>query len=163
MLQSIEQFIQSSIEAEDRQTVSRVLRRVQAAIAEIGYDAFVEDIASAEFQGGSDSPIGTDAINVIPGHGKAACCPILLAVSKGDKKALGFPNSMKQVREHLIRCINKTRTVIVLCDYWQPAMLDDHIGDLRAHHEKGVRFLFLMVGTPARAVAPVAVDLGLIG
>ena len=140
MLQSIEQFIQSNIEAEDRQTVNRVLLRVQATIAEIGYDAFVEDIVSADFQGGDESLVGSDAINVIPGHGKAACCPTLLAVSKGYTKTIGFPNIMKQVREHLIHCINKTRTVVVLRDYWQPVMLDDHIGDLRAHHERGVRF-----------------------
>jgi hypothetical protein len=40
-------------------------------------------------------------------------------------------------------------------------MLDEHIGDLRAQHDRGVWFLFLMVGTPGRGLAPVAVDLGL--
>ena len=98
---------------------------------------------------------------MIPGNSKAVCCSVLLAVSKGNTKALGFPNIMKQVREHLIRCSNKTRTVIVLCDHWRPVILDDHIGDLRAHHERGIRFLFLMVGVPGRVVAPVAIDLGL--
>lgn len=159
---SIEAFVQQlNIEAGERQTVSRVLRRVESAISEVGYESFLEDLSSAEFLGGNDSPVGSDAINLIPGHGKAACCTTLLAVSQGDKKAIGFPSIMKQVREHLIRCTNKTRVVIVLCDYWHPDMLEDHIGDLRAHHDRGVRFLFLMVGTPGRVVAPVAVDLGM--
>lgn len=161
---SIELFVQQlNIEAGERQTVSRVLRRVESAISEVGYDSFLEDLSSSEFLGGNDSPVGSDAINLIPGHGKVACCTTLLAVSQGDKKAIGFPSIMKQVRKHLIDCINMTRVVIVLCDHWQPDMLEDHIGDLRAHHDRGVRFLFLMVGTPGRVVAPVAVDLSLIG
>jgi hypothetical protein len=96
---SIELFVQQlKIDAGEKQTVSRVLRRVEAAISEIGYDNFLEDLASAEFQGGDDSPIGTDAINLIPGHGETVCCTTLLAVSKGDKKAIGFPSIMKKVR-----------------------------------------------------------------
>jgi hypothetical protein len=81
-------------------------------------------------------------------------------VSKGDKKALGFPAIMRQVREHLIRC-SVTQSVIVLCDHWHPTILDEHLGDLRAHHDRGVRFLFLLVGIPGRVIAPVGVDLGL--
>lgn len=157
---SIEVFVQQlNVEAGERQTISRVLCRVESAISEVGYENFLEDLSSAEFLGGNDSPVGSDAINLIPAHGKAACCTTLLAVSQGDKKAIGFPSIMKQVRKHLIDCINKTRVVIVLCDHWHPDMLEDHIGDLRAHHNRGIRFLFLMVGTPGRVVAPVAVDL----
>jgi hypothetical protein len=85
----------------------------------------------------------------------------LLAVSKGDKRAVGFPAIMRQVREHLIRCSEQTRVVIFLCDHWSPSTLDEHLGDLRAHHGRGVRFLFLLLGIPSRVLAPVAVDLGL--
>jgi hypothetical protein len=157
---SIEVFVQQlNIEEGERMTVNRMLRRVESAISEVGYENFLEDLSSAEFLGGIDSPLGSDAIDLIPVHGKAACCTTLLAVSQGDKKAIGFPSIMKQVRKHLIECANKTRVVIVLCDRWHPNMLEDHIGDLRAHHNRGVRFLFLMVGTPGRVVAPVAVVL----
>lgn len=164
MLPSIEQFVQQLInESGELQTVLGVIRRISTAIAEVGYENFLEDVASGDFLGGKDSPIGTAAINLIPGHEKSACFGTLLAVSCGDKKAIGFPSIMKQVREHLIRCMAKTRVVIVLCDHWRSGMLEDHIGDLRAHHDRGVRFLFLMVGTPSRAIAPVAVDLGFKG
>lgn len=162
VLPSIDEFVQHlEVDANERQTVSRVLRRLDAAIVEMGYENFVEDVTSSEFLGGPDSPVGTDAINVIPGDGPTTCCTTLLAVSQGEKKAIGFPSIMKQVRAHLIRCINKTRVVIVLCDHWKPDMLDEHVEDLRAHHERGVGFLFLMVGTPGRVIAPVAVDLGM--
>jgi hypothetical protein len=67
---------------------------------------------------------------------------------------------MTQVKTHRIDCTDKTQVVIVLCDHWSPTTLDDHLDELRAHHRRGVRFLFLMAGTPGRVVAPVAVDLG---
>jgi hypothetical protein len=159
---TIEQFIsQLNVEPHDRQTVGRVLARVQAAVADFGYDNFVEDVSASDFLGGDDSAVGSGAINLIPSECKGPCCTTLLAVSKGTKRALGFPSIVKQVREHLIRCQGTTRVVIVLCDHWFPGMLDDHLGDLRAHHDRGVRFLFLMVGIPGRVVSPVAVDLGL--
>jgi hypothetical protein len=161
VIPSIEQFVtQLTVEPQEKQLLGRVLRRVQAAIADVGYNNFVEDVASSEFLGGPDSSVGGDGINLIPSHARGDCHAILLAVSRGDSRALGLPNIMKQVREHLIRCMNKTRAVVILCDYWRPDMLDDHLGDLRAHHDRGVRFLFLMVGTPERALSPVAVELG---
>lgn len=157
---SIELFVNNlEIEVGEKETVRRVLQRVESAINQLGYENFLEDLSSPEFFGGNNSPVGSDAINLIPGHGSGICCTTLLAVSKGDNKAIGFPSIMRKVREHLIKCINKTRVVIILCDHWRPAMLEDHILDLRAHHDRGTRFLFLMVGTPGRVVAPVAVDL----
>jgi hypothetical protein len=159
---SIDQFVaQANLEPRDREIVDRVLRRVQAAVADFGYDNFAEDVLGDDFLGGDDSPVGSGAINLVPGERKGACCTTLLAVSKGVKGGVGFPSIMKQVREHLIRCMNKTRVVIILCDHWSPGILNDHLGDLRAHHDRGVRFLFLMAGTPDRIVAPVGVDLGL--
>ena len=101
---SIELFVQQlNIETGEKQTVSRVLRRVEAAISEIGYDSFLEDLSSAEFLGGNDTPVGSDAINLIPGHGKTVCCTTLLAVSQGDNKAIGFPTHHEAGSEHLIR------------------------------------------------------------
>jgi hypothetical protein len=158
---TIKQFVeQLKIGPQDRNTVEHVLRRVQAAVADFGYDHFVEDVTARDFQGGDGSPVGSAVINLIPSERKGSCCTTLLAVSKGDKKALGFPSIMKELRQQLIRCTEKTRVVIVLCDHWFPGMLDEHLGDLRAHHGRGVRFLFLMAGTPGRTLAPVGVDLG---
>jgi hypothetical protein len=141
-------------------TAAHVLDRVLTAINEIGYDDFVGDVTSRDFMGGPDSPLGSSEINLIPSQSNGPCRPLLVAISKGDKKNVGFPAVMRQLREHLIRC-PVTQAVIVLCDHWHPAMLHEHLGDLRAHHDRGVRFLFLMVGMPPRVVAPVAVDLGL--
>jgi hypothetical protein len=160
VIPSIEQYLGQLKDTDLRGTASRVLERIAGAIAEIGYDEFVEDVTSSDFKGGSDSLVGASAINLIPSKTNGHCQPLLLAVSKGDKKAIGFPSVMRKVREHLIRCPT-TLSVIVLCDHWAPDMLDEHWGDLRAHHDRGVRFLFLMVGTLGRVIAPVAVDLSL--
>jgi hypothetical protein len=160
---TIEDFIRGlNVEENDRQTAARVLHRLTEAIGEFGYEGFIADVSSGEFLGGQDSPVGSNGINLIPSKDKGECCTVLLAVSKGaDKRtALGFPKIMSQVKTHLIDCTDKTRVVIVLCDNWSPTTLDDHLDELRAHHRRGVRFLFLMAGTPGRAVAPVAVDLG---
>jgi hypothetical protein len=160
VLPSIDQYADQFQDADVRGTARHVLGRITEAIAEIGYDAFVEDLTSGDFRGGADSLVGASAINLIPSAVRGPCQMLLLAVSKGDKKALGFPAIIRQVREHLIRC-PVTQSVIVLCDHWHPAILDEHLGDLRAHHDRGVRFLFLLAGIPGRVVAPVGVDFGL--
>jgi hypothetical protein len=129
-------------------------------MAEIGFDEFVDDVSSGDLGGGRESLVGASAINLIPSDVRGSCHALLLAVSKGDKRAIGFPSIMRQVREHLIRC-PATLSVIVLCDHWGPGSLDEHLGDLRAHHDRGVRFLFLMAGWPRRAASAVAVNLGL--
>jgi hypothetical protein len=142
-----------------RGTAELVLERITQAISEIGFEEFVEDLSSSDFRGGPESLVGASSINLIPSEHLGPCRGLLLAVSKGDKKSIGFPSIMRNVREHLIRC-PETKAVIVLCDWWWPTMLDEHLGDLRAHHAKNnVRFLFLMAGTPGRIVSPVAVDL----
>lgn len=157
---NVEPFLSQIADANTRGTAGRVLERVATAIGEIGYEEFVDDVSSSDFNGGPDSLVGAAQINLIPSRARGACCPLLLAVSRGDKKAIGFPAIMRQVRGHLIDC-PETRAVIVLCDHWFPGMLDEHLVDLRAHHKKGVRFQFLMVGLPSRVIAPVAMDLGL--
>jgi hypothetical protein len=161
---NIDHFLrQLNVQDSDRQTAARVLHRLTEAIAEFGYAEFVEDVTSGEFLGGKDSPVGSNAINLIPSKNKGTCCAILLAVSRGSdrRSPLGFPKIMTQVKAHLIECTGKTQVVLFLCDNWSPTTLDDHLDELRAHHRRGVRFLFLMVGTPGRIMAPVAVDLGL--
>lgn len=162
VIPTIEQFSnQVSVEPRDRDLLRRVLERIQTAVADFSYANFVEDITSADFFPGDASAVGSNAINLIPGNRDDDCRTILLAVSRGDKRAIGFPAVMRQVREHLIRCSDKTRAVIILCDHWSPPMLDEHLADLRAHYSRGVRFLFLMAGTPGRILAPVGVDLNL--
>jgi hypothetical protein len=143
-----------------RVTAMNVLERITQAIREIGYDDFVEDLISGDFRGGPDSLVGANSINLIPSAVPGGCQSLLLAVSKGNKGALGFASIMRQVRERLILCPG-TKSVIILGDNWLFPCLKESLGDLRAHHRKGVRFLFLLVGFPRRFVEPVEVDLGL--
>jgi hypothetical protein len=159
---SIEDFARR-IELPDRErhTVQHVLHRVTEAIREFGYEGFCEDVTAGDFHASDDSPVGSREIDVIPSKIGGECRPTLLAVSRGNKKgaALSFEKVMQQVKTHLIDCTDRTRMVIFLCDLWSPDILADHREELRAHHRRGVRFLFLLVGSPERVVAPVAVDL----
>jgi hypothetical protein len=160
MMDWIDQVVgQLQADPNTAQLVRGVLERSATAISDFSYDDFVEDVSSGAFQGGEESPTGSGAINLIPSKDRGACSPVLVAVSKGDKRALGFMNTMRLVREHLIECWTATRVVIVLCDHWSRAMLDEHSRDLRAHHRRGVRFVFLLAGEPGNVLAPVSVDL----
>lgn len=160
---SIGKFTEGLLISEDeKQKINQMIMRINSTISEIGFDAFVEDILSDDFLGGNQSATGSNEIGIIPGDvASAACCTVLLAVSKGDKSYIGFPKVMEKVRAYLIHCFQKTKVVIVLCDHWKSDMLKSQIGDLREHHKRGVRFLFLMAGSPSRIIAPVAVDLDL--
>ena len=160
---SIEKFIEGLLISEDeKQKINQMIMRINSAISEIGFDAFVADILSDDFLGGNQSAAGCNEIGIIPGDvASDACCTVLLAVSKGDKTYKGFPAVMDKVRAYLIRCSKETKVVIVLCDHWKSDMLESQISDLREHYKRGVRFLFLMVGSPSRIIAPVAVDLNL--
>lgn len=144
------------------ETLNKMLSRIGTAINEIGYEQFIGDLVDKDFQCGDDTLVGTAEIDLIPGHDTDQYHSVLLAVSKDDKRAIGFPKIMKRVREHLIRAKNAVKAVVVISDYWWSGMLDDHLGDLQAHHANGVQFLFLMVGTPGRVVSPIAVDLNAI-
>ncbi len=160
VIPSFEQYLSQLEDPDVRGASQHVLQRITQAIGEIGFNEFVDDVSSSDFHGGAQSLVGVSSINLIPSHAQGRCHLLLLAVSRGDKKAIGFSSIMRQVREHLINCA-ETKAVIVLCDHWHPGMLDEHIRDLRAHHKRCVRFLFLMAGLPGQIMAPVAVDLGL--
>lgn len=140
-----------------------VVRRIVPAIGELGYDTFLEDVADPDMTPGADSPIGSSDINLIPSKHKTGCHFTLLALSKGagKRERLGFPRIMQQVKTHLIDCSGITKFVIFVCDTWDAAaFLNEHFDELAAHYRRGVRFVFLMVGTPRTSIAPIAVNLG---
>lgn len=145
----------------DVQLVDHVLGRIADAVREMGYDDFASDVSSRDFVGGDDSPVGSGRINLIPSKHKGACHPILVAVAKGASrsKSTGFIKIMQQVKTHLINCAGTTRVAIVLCDSWDTKnFMDEHFSELKAHHGKGVRFLFVLAGAPGRDLAAVPVD-----
>lgn len=159
VIPSIDQYLSQLEDSDTRGTVRHMVERIVGVIREGSFDDFVDDVTSGELQRGADSLVGVTAINLIPSETRGPCHAVLLAISKGDKKAIGFTNVMREVRSHLINC-PQTKAVVILCDFWTPGILDEHIRDLRAHHKRGVRFMFLMAGVPRRTVSPVAVDLG---
>lgn len=154
----------SELNPDTRGAARPILERIAAGIGEVGYDNFVDDAIDPDMVGGHDSPFGTDQINLIPSRHKTGCHYALLALSKGAGKRdrLGFPRIMQQVKVHLINCADATKLVIFICDTWDAAgFSSSHAEELAAHyHRFGVRYLFLMVGTPRTSIAPIAVDLG---
>jgi hypothetical protein len=155
----------SSLSVEDNiDQTRRVLHRVVAVVADFGYDNFIEDVTSDEFLGGEDSPVGSNAVMIVPGKERGAGGTTLLAVSKGSdaQAAFGFPNVMPQVNTRLRESTGKTWLVIFLVDHLSPAMLAPHLVEWRAHHRGGLPFLFLKVGTSGRDLAPVGLPAPLV-
>ncbi len=64
-------------------TVAKLLDRLRTAIAELGYEAVLEDLSSRELIGGEDSLLGSEEVMVVPGLLEDSARPILLAVTRG--------------------------------------------------------------------------------
>ena len=110
--------------------VEKLLDRLKAAIAELGYDAVIEDLSSPELIGGEDSLLGSDEVLVIPGHMGGASRPILLAVTKGwgGKEPQSFAKVMRQVKVRLIEASGAIQMVVVFCDCWDSASFEEEPG-----------------------------------
>ncbi len=144
------------------ETVDRLLDRLKAAIAELGYEAVLEDLLSPELIGGQDdSLLPTPDVTVLPGQLADTTRPILLAVTKGwnGKDPLSFAKVMRQVKARLTESRGDAKVVIVFCDTWDSASFqEEHREELGAHARNGVRFVFMLVGVPDRVLVPVPVE-----
>jgi hypothetical protein len=160
--------ILGSLRAGDYEThIKQILESLFAAISQIGFSGLLEDISDGLLangllparRGGSDSA----ACNIIPtpSQGAACCAKVLIALSRGDKGATGFSSILGKARTHLVRCRGTTKFVIFLCTTWDAAKFcGDYFEELQEIHSKdGVKFVFLLVGTPETSLARVPVAL----
>jgi len=139
----------------------RLLDRLKATIAELGYEAVMEDLSSSELIGGEDSLLASDDVMVIPGQLADASRPILLAVTKrwSGKEPQSFAKVVRQVKARLIESNGTIKVVIVFCDCWDSASFhEEHREELSAHDKNGVRFMFVLVGVPDQILVPVPVE-----
>jgi hypothetical protein len=142
--------------------VERLLDRLKAAIAELGYEAVLDDLLDPELIGGqADSLLPAQDVTVVPGLPNDTTRPVLLAVTKGwhGKDALSFTRVTRQVKARLTEARGAVKLVIVFCDCWDSASFqEEHGEELAAHARNGVQFQFLMVGVPDRVLVPVPVE-----
>lgn len=157
----IEELLSKDLAITNIPYAKQMLERLITAIGEIGYDRFLDDVTDDDFLGGDDSPVGTGEINIIPAASRVPCSSILLALSRGDNRRgpFGFSNIMRRTKTHLIECEPKTKLVVFICDTWNgQSFTEDHLDELSAWYRKGVRFLFLLVGSPRTELSRIAVD-----
>jgi hypothetical protein len=141
--------------------VARTLDRIKTTIAEMGYEAVMEDLSSSEMMGGEDSLLASDDVMVVPGHLAGTPRPILLAVTKGwnGKEPRSFTRVIRQVKARLTESNGSIKAVIVFCDCWDSASFEDEQREeLRAHAQNGVHFLFVLVGVPDKTLVPIPVE-----
>lgn len=125
-------------------------------ISEIGYGSFLEGLLDGLFNPQSNREVDDQTLepscNVIPSKSssKAACHPLLLAFSKGDKGRLGFDAIQNKVRSHLAKCRGVTKMVVCFTDCWDSAKFQDnhYEGLLTLKKVDGVNFVFVLVGVP---------------
>ena len=125
-------------------------------ISEIGYGSFLDGLLDGLFNPETNSQVEGQAVepscNVIPSKSskKAACHPLLLAFSKGDKGRIGFDAIQNKARSHLAKCRGVTKLVICFTDCWDsPKFQDNHYEGLLALKKvDGVNFMFVLVGVP---------------
>ena len=149
------------LEASISSSVARLLERLRTAIAELGYEAVLEDLSSRELIGGEDSLMGSEEVMVVPGHLEDSARPILLAATRGwgGNAPQSFARVMRQVKTRLIEANGSIRVVVVFSDCWDSASFEEeHREELRAFDKNGVRFVFLLVGVPDRVLIPVPVE-----
>jgi hypothetical protein len=142
------------------ETVGKLLDRLGAAIADLGYEAVVEDLSCPDLLGGEDSLVPSAEIMVVPGHLADTGRPILLAATKGwnGRAPRSFASIMRQVKARLIEGRGAIQVVVVFCDSWDSTSFEEHHREeLGAHARNGVRFVFVLVGVPDRVVVPVPV------
>ncbi len=124
--------------------IDRLLDRLKAAIAELGYDAVLEDLLSPDLIGGQDdSLLPTPDVMVVPGHLADASRPILLAVTKGwkGKDPLAFAKVMRQVKARLTEARGDVKVVVVFCDTWDSASFqEEHREELEPTPETAFAF-----------------------
>jgi hypothetical protein len=141
-------------------SVARLLDRLKTAIAELGYEAVIEDLSSPDHFGGKDSILASEEVMVVPGHLAESGRPILLAATKGwsGKEAHSFATVIRHVKARLIESRATIQVVIVFCDSWDSASFqEEHRDELSAHDANGVRFLFMLVGVPDNVLVPLPV------
>ena len=126
---------------------------------QIDFDDIIEDLKDGFPPFG---PGEEDRINIVPGDGKVACKPVLLAFAKGSgsRGKFAFDNVMKAVKQHLIDCHDVLKLVVIVTDTWDSRkFMEEHFGEFSSWRRRGIRFLFLGIGAPRDQIAPIAVDL----
>jgi hypothetical protein len=144
-------------------SVARLLDRLKISIAELGYEAVIEDLSSPELIGGEDSLLASEDVMVVPGHLADTSRPILLTATKGwnAKEPQSFAKVIRQVKARLIESRGTIQVVIVFCNCWNSASFEEeHREELRAHSQSGVRFVFVLVGVPDKTLVTIPVELG---
>ena len=143
-------------------SVGRLLDRLKTAIAELGYEAVMEDLSSPALIGGEDSLLASEDVMVVPGQLADTSRPILLAVTKrwSGKEPQSFAKVMRQVKARLIESRGTIQVVIVFCDCWDSASFEEeHREELRAHDQNGIRFVFVLIGVPESTLVSIPVEL----
>jgi len=134
------------LEKEDKNNAESIIRRLSEEVAKRGYEDVIQEVVSKSGQTRSSSIVGNTApINLIPGKPGAPCCTIVVAMASGSRKGkrMGFPQTMRNLRSHLICCAQITKLAIVVTDVWDPKLLEESRQDLLAHKDNGLQLVVL--------------------
>lgn len=138
--------------------IERTLEWIHQTLATMGFEKLFAAVTDGDFHPTSNSPSGD--VNVIlrrKRRGTTKPRTVLLALSRGKSGPMRMGAVIPKVCQHLDECRRVTRVVVVICDHWDPRVIEDNLRDLQRHFDDGVRFLFLLAGTPDTNCAQVPV------
>jgi hypothetical protein len=144
-------------ESQPSDSLLKLLNRLKTAIAELGYEAVIEDLSYPDLFGGEDSLLASQDVMVIPGYLEDTARPILLAATKGwaGNSPRSFTKILRQIKARLIESQGATQSVVVFCDSWDSTSFEEeHAEELRAFARNGIRFNFHLVGVPDKNIVP---------
>jgi hypothetical protein len=147
-VEEVEAIIGREFGREVLSDIMRIVGRLQEAIGGGGYEQVLDTVSEDDALFGAGSIISShEPVNIIPGSTVGSYQRTLIAFSVGKKrgKVEPIPATLRKIREHLIRCSQRTKIVILITDNWNPDAFTESRGDLVAHREHGVVFLPLLV------------------
>lgn len=141
------------------ESVRTIVERLGIAVAEQGYEHVYDDMVVSANHGGAGLWARDAHVNTIPGSGAGKCAPLLLACACGGGKK-GLKQLMPRVRQHLTKCEEITRGVIIVTDEWSSGILGDSLEDLRIRVAQGrVQVVFLLAPQPGSALVHMPIEL----
>ena len=128
----------AKIKPETRTRVEGLINDLRKLLSDLDIEGIREILADGGslFHGVGE---GGDIL-VIPGHGRARCAPIVLAIAQGrdGRSRFGLPNVMREVRANLIQCFEIAEVVILLTDRWDPDLMRESEADFSAYASRPI-------------------------
>lgn len=145
----------ANLESDVRDLIASLLQTIERNLSE---KLTLKDALETMVKGAVDG-FADRMVNVLEDGEPGPCRPILLARCQIRPPGVRPMHSvMRQVRQHLLRCVDTTRVVLLLTDHWNPKDIDESQGDLLVHASRPLGAVILPILVSNGCLHPLAFD-----